>query len=78
MKHQIIRFFGAALVAVLWVILALASWFGPRTEISESERRPLAQMPAVTGERIISGKYMSEFEYFALDQFPLRDSFRTF
>ncbi len=77
MKHQTIRVFGAAGIVALWTILALFSWFGPRTEISEAERRPLAQMPAATTENIFSGKFMSEFEDFALDQFPLRDSFRT-
>lgn len=46
-------------------------------EYSLSERRTLAKFPKVTFEKIASGKFMSEFEDYTLDQFPLRDSFRT-
>jgi hypothetical protein len=46
-------------------------------DISEAERRKLAQMPEITAGSIFSGKFMTEFEKFTLDQFPLRDSFRT-
>ena len=71
-----IRTFGVAVIVVIWAVLAAFSWFGPRQEISEAERRPLAQMPEVTAETLLSGKFMSEFEDFTLDQFPLRDTFR--
>ena len=64
------------LVLVLWLGLTAAAWFGPGKDISEAERRPLAQMPAVTGQSILSGKFMKDFESFSLDQFPLRDGFR--
>ena len=55
----------------LWSILK------PTDAKSVSERRPLAQFPAVSGESVFSGAFMTDFEKYALDQFPLRDSFRT-
>ena len=71
-----IRTAGVAAVVILWALLVAFSWFGPRTEISEAERRPLKQMPEITLETLLNGKFMSEFEDFTLDQFPLRDTFR--
>ena len=70
------RMIGLSLVVGLWAALVLGAWFGPRQDISESERRKLAQFPDVTVESILNGKFMSGFEDFSLDQFPLRDSFR--
>ena len=54
----------------LWGALALWAWTIPSKQISEAERRPLAQKPA------FSEKFQSEFESYSLDQFPLRDNFR--
>ena len=71
-----IRNFGFAALIVLWAALVFAGWFGPAKDISESERRPLAQMPEIKVETILSGKFMDAFEDFSLDQFPLRDTFR--
>ena len=65
-----------SLIAALWLSLAAFSWFGPRQAVSEAERRPLTQMPAISAETLLNGKFMGEFEEFTLDQFPLRDSFR--
>lgn len=76
MNNAKIRAAGVAALVALWAVLAGFSWFGPKTEISEAERRPLAQMPEISGQTILSGKFMSEFEDYALDQFPLRDTFR--
>lgn len=72
-----IRAIGAAIVVLLWAVLTGLSWFGPRQEFSVAERRPLKKMPAITGESLLNGKFTKEFESFSLDQFPLRDSFRT-
>ena len=71
-----VRLFGFALLAALWLALILGAWFGPTHDISDSERRKLAQMPEITVENILSGKFMTKFEEFTLDQFPLRDAFR--
>ncbi len=43
---------------------------------STSERRPLAEFPTLSLETVQSGKFMSDFEKYTLDQFPLRDQFR--
>lgn len=43
---------------------------------SESERRVLKQKPELKVESLISGKYMSDFEDYSLDQFPFREKFR--
>ena len=72
-KHSVIV---VCLIAALWLALTGFLWFGPRQEISEAERRPLAQMPEISTETLLNGKFMGEFEDFTLDQFPLRDSFR--
>ena len=48
----------------------------PPEAVSLSERRPLAEFPELTGESILSGEFMSAFESYTLDQFPLRDTFR--
>lgn len=56
---------------LLWGILK------PADGQSVSERRPLAQFPAVTGETVLDGTFMTDFEKYTLDQFPLRDQFRT-
>lgn len=58
------------------LILTLACWFKPATEYSDSERRALAAFPELSKETVASGKFMSEFETYTLDQFPLRDIFR--
>ncbi len=62
---------------LLWASLTAFAWFSPEKAMSDSERRPLTQFPAVTLDSVSSGKFMKDFEKFSLDQFPLRDSFRT-
>ena len=71
-----IRSIGVIAIVTIWALLTGFGWFGPKTEISEAERRPLAQMPEITVETLLNGKFMSEFEDYSLDQFPLRDTFR--
>ena len=46
-------------------------------DISQSERRPLAKLPALTSESFVSAKYMTDFETWAADSFALRESLRT-
>ena len=77
MKNQKIRTVGVAAVVTLWGLLVAFSWLGPKQETSEAERRPLAQMPEISAQSVLDGKFMSRFEEYALDQFPLRDAFRT-
>lgn len=68
--------FGVALLIFLWGIVSLALWFGPKADYTNSERRPLAQIPEITANAIFSGTFAEKFEDFTLDQFPLRDSLR--
>lgn len=45
---------------------------------SYSERRALAQMPKLSGQSVISGEFMDSFETYTADQFPFRDTFRSY
>ena len=74
--NQKIRATGAAVLVAIWVILTGFAWFAPATDVSEAERRPLAQWPGITVETLLNGKFMTKFEDYTLDQFPLRDTFR--
>lgn len=68
---------GLILVGGLWGALAVSGMFKAPDAYSLSERRPLAQMPPVTAESVLTGSFVSDFETYALDQFPLRDPLRT-
>ena len=71
-----IRAIGAMILVVLWAVLTGFAWFAPAKDISDAERRPLAQMPQITLDSLLNVKFMGQFEDYSLDQFPLRDSFR--
>jgi|GEM_PF-332668 len=60
-------------------VLAFGVWAAvkPADALSTSERRPLAQMPELSASSYLSGKFMSGYEDYATDQFPLREQFRT-
>ena len=64
-------------IAVLWLALAVFAWVRPSDAMSESERRPLAQFPELSVKTVFDGSFMGKFEDYTLDQFPLRDGFRT-
>jgi len=76
MNAQRIRRLGAGLLVLIWAGLTAAGWLLPPRELSESERRPLAQLPQFSAQTLLDGSFMTKFESFSLDQFPLRDSFR--
>ena len=69
----------------LTVVLAALFIFGfsifgiitPDKDVSSSERRTLASFPKITADNFFSGKFMTDFETYSLEQFPLRDSFRS-
>ena len=71
-----IRIIGAAVLLSLWAVLTAFVWFTPAKELSNAERRPLAQMPELSVQSVLSGKFMGSFEEFTQDQFPARDLFR--
>ena len=68
-------------MAVILFGLAFWTWFRPADEFSTSERRPLKQFPELSWSTIFHDErektFMNMFESYTLDQFPLRDSFRT-
>ncbi len=54
----------------------LAFWLMPDAAFSQSERRPLAQRPALSVPALLSGDFMAGSEDYVQDQFPLREGFR--
>lgn len=72
-----IRIIGTAVLIALWVGLSLTAWLSPQKELSISERRPLQKLPTLTAQTLQDGSFMEKFENYTLDQFPLRDTFRT-
>ena len=56
-------------------VLSLTCILKKPQAISYSERRKLAQFPQMSIGNIQSGKFTQEFERYASDQFPLRDTF---
>ena len=76
MKKNWIRAIGAGLVAAIWLGLTGYLWFGPKNPFSDAERRPLAQAPELTTDSLLDGKFMTAFEEYTLDQFPMRDTMR--
>lgn len=67
---QIIVFMG-----VVWSVF-LMNLFTPAKEMSELERRELAQFPEVSMESIKSGEFSEQFSEYVSDQFFNRDFFR--
>ena len=65
------------LVLALWAGLVGYAWCKPAAASSDAERRPLEQFPEISGETLLSGQFMKDFADYAVDQFPMRDSFRT-
>ena len=63
-------------VFVLFAALCIAAWLHNPQDTSLSERRPLAQFPDITVDEVLKGDFMTDFEDYATDQFPLREPFR--
>ena len=75
MKRNVVR---TIIVGSVWMILSICCFIKPSAEVSESERRQLSQFPKASMETILDGSFMTDFEKYTLDQFPLRDTFRSF
>lgn len=67
-----------ATVVLFWLLLSFAAWINPAEDISLSERRLLKQAPKLELSSVASGQFMRDFEDYAKDQFPARDTFRMF
>lgn len=57
--------------------LMLANIIMPDSEFSFSERRKLMPVPEYSAKKLFSGELFEEFEKYSLDQFILRDRFRS-
>lgn len=71
----------AAAITIVFAVFifgfAIAGICLPDKNISFTERRKLARMPEFSAEAVFSGDYAKDLEKYLLDQFPLRDKFRT-
>ena len=65
------------LLGAFLLTFSLWAYLKPDDAFSQSERRKLTPKPICTVENIYSGRYMSDFDTYAPDQFPLREQFRT-
>ena len=63
------------LVAVFFFGLAIFAWLKPADDYSYTERKTLKSFPKLTWEAITKKTFMSDFETYTLDQFPMRDTF---
>ncbi len=72
-KHIVITF----VMVAFFLSVSLFAWLKPADEFSASERRKLSQFPELSFKTVLSADFMSSFENYTLDQFPLRDKFRT-
>ena len=72
MKNKIF----AIVMAAAMLLGTAAFCLMPDKAFSETERRLLQQAPELSVESIFDGSFMEDFEAYAQDQFPLRDSFR--
>jgi len=80
MNKKVKNIVTSVVFAVFIFAVALCCIFRTPTETSESERRPLAQFPkfemSSKGFNTSIKNYISDFEDYTLDQFPLRDTMR--
>lgn len=77
MKKRTEYIFTAVLMAVLIFGFFVFAVLKPADDFSESERRPLEKLPEISVGSILKGDFMEGFEDYTLDQFPLRDTFRS-
>lgn len=72
-KHSLIL---CLVIFILVAGLSILTIFGTDKTYSDSERRSLAKLPQLTWQRLTSGSYATEFETYAADTFPFRETFR--
>lgn len=75
--EQVKKLLVVAVLALTLVGIAAAHVLTPDEALSSAERRKLAQKPALTLEDVFSGDYFADLEEYLLDQFPLRETFRS-
>ncbi|MBQ8264092.1 MAG: hypothetical protein IJY96_04880 [Oscillospiraceae bacterium] len=77
MNEKAKRIYLICLTAAVFFGLSIFAFLKPADEYSMAERRKLEQMPEISFKTIINGRFMEDFEDYSLDQFPMRDSFRS-
>lgn len=77
MKKKTEYIYTAVIMAVLIFGFSIWAVLKPMDDFSESERRPLDKLPELSIKTILNGDFMNNFEDYTLDQFPLRDTFRS-
>ena len=65
----------SAFIAV-FVVMCVIRAFNP-VKYSDVEKRPLAQFPEISWEGVVDKTTINGFDTFAVEQFPLREFFRT-
>ena len=75
MKSKKSDFFIIAAFLIFIYGIAIGNFISEDRTFSEMENRLLAKMPKISGESILSGKFMTEFENYVTDQFVARDGF---
>lgn len=73
MKNKIITFTFSIVIISVFILNILS----PIKDISYSERRELQKFPKLTMDKIFSSDFIKKFDKYALDQFILRDKFRS-
>ena len=79
-----IRAIGAVVVVGIWLLIVAVAWFSSDEVYSFTERSYLDPFPELTLENIMekddasrgTQSFMTEFNAYTLDQFPMRDGFR--
>ncbi|MGI5976674.1 MAG: DHHW family protein [Candidatus Limivicinus sp.] len=66
-----------AVLAGVLVLGLLLHLILPDAQLSREERRHLEQRPEFTVDSVLSGEYAKDTESYLLDQFPLRNGFRS-
>lgn len=66
-----------SIIGFVFTAMTLFSWFSPVKTYSDSERRKLAQSPALSLKNVFDGTFMKAYDTYTTDQFPFRDTLRT-
>lgn len=77
MSSKIINIISVLLCAVFVLSMSIWCFTGNTPDYSDSERRLLASFPEVSFENIYSGKFATDFEKYATERFPMRDTYRS-
>lgn len=77
MKSRTLAYITAAVFALSLLLVTAANILRVKGDVSESERRKLAQYPKLTVASVLDGSFMTKFETASLDQFTLRETWRS-